>query len=55
MRASLVHRGPDDGSTDTFAACVLGHQRLRVLDLETGWQPVASEDGEVVALLSAES
>ena len=54
MRASLVHRGPDDGSTDTFAACVLGHQRLRVLDLETGWQPVASEDGEVVAVFNGE-
>jgi asparagine synthase (glutamine-hydrolysing) len=54
MRAALTHRGPDEGSTDSFGACVLGHQRLRVLDLETGWQPVASEDGEVVAVFNGE-
>ena len=54
MRASLVHRGPDDGSTDALGACVLGHQRLRVLDLETGWQPVASEDGAIVAVFNGE-
>ena len=54
MRAALVHRGPDDGSTDEYGACVLGHQRLRVLDLETGWQPVESEDGEVVAVFNGE-
>ena len=54
MRASLVHRGPDEGSTDVFGACALGHQRLRVLDLESGWQPVASENGEVVAVFNGE-
>ncbi len=54
MRASLVHRGPDEGSTDALGACVLGHQRLRVLDLETGWQPVASEDGDLVAVFNGE-
>jgi asparagine synthase (glutamine-hydrolysing) len=54
MRAAIVHRGPDDGSTDAYGACVLGHQRLRVLDLETGWQPVESEDGGVVAVFNGE-
>ena len=54
MRASLVHRGPDEGSTDGFGACVLGHQRLRVLDLEQGWQPVENEDGTVVAVFNGE-
>ena len=42
MRAALVHRGPDEGSTDVFGRCALGHQRLRVIDLETGQQPVRS-------------
>jgi asparagine synthetase B (glutamine-hydrolysing) len=28
MRAALVHRGPDEGSTDAFGDCVLGHERL---------------------------
>ena len=35
MNAPLVHRGPDEGSVDAFGRCVLGHRRLRVIDLET--------------------
>jgi asparagine synthase (glutamine-hydrolysing) len=54
MRARIRHRGPDQGSTDGFGACVLGHQRLCVLDLETGEQPVAGEDGSVVAVFNGE-
>jgi asparagine synthase (glutamine-hydrolysing) len=54
MRARLRHRGPDAGSTDALGACVLGHQRLRVLDLETGEQPVANETGDVVAVFNGE-
>jgi asparagine synthase (glutamine-hydrolysing) len=54
MRAALVHRGPDEGSTDAFGRCVLGHQRLRVIDLETGYQPVANERGDVVAIFNGE-
>src|SRR5438067_2424360 len=34
MRAAIVHRGPDEGSTDVFDHCVLGHQRLKVVDLD---------------------
>jgi asparagine synthase (glutamine-hydrolysing) len=54
MRAAIVHRGPDEGSTDALGRCVLGHQRLRVLDLETGYQPVANEGGDVVAVFNGE-
>src|SRR5581483_3331583 len=54
MRARIRHRGPDAGSTDAYGACVLGHQRLRVIDLETGEQPVASESGNVVAVFNGE-
>jgi asparagine synthase (glutamine-hydrolysing) len=54
MRAAIVHRGPDDGSTDAFGACVLGHQRLKIVDLETGYQPVANETGDVVAVFNGE-
>jgi len=54
MRAALVHRGPDEGSTDSFGHCVLGHQRLKVIDLETGYQPVANESGDVVAVFNGE-
>ncbi len=46
MRARIRHRGPDQGSTDAFGACVLGHQRLQVIDPELGYQPVADETGD---------
>jgi asparagine synthase (glutamine-hydrolysing) len=54
MRAAIVHRGPDEGSTDVFGHCVLGHQRLRVIDLATGYQPVTNESGEVAAVFNGE-
>jgi len=54
MRARIRHRGPDQGSTNAFGNCVLGHQRLQVLDPELGYQPVASEDGNVVAVFNGE-
>src|SRR2546427_1096433 len=55
MRAALVHRGPDEGSTDVFGRCVLGHQRLKVVDLETGYQPVTNESGDVAAVFNGEA
>src|SRR3989442_10955046 len=55
MRAALVHRGPDEGSTDVFGRCVLGHQRLKVIDLDTGYQPVSNEAGDVVAVFNGEA
>jgi asparagine synthase (glutamine-hydrolysing) len=54
MRALIRHRGPDQGSTDGFGPCVLGHQRLQVLDPELGYQPVANETGDVVAVFNGE-
>jgi asparagine synthase (glutamine-hydrolysing) len=54
MRAAIVHRGPDDGSTDASGRCVLGHQRLIVVDPESGYQPVANEAGDVVAVFNGE-
>jgi asparagine synthase (glutamine-hydrolysing) len=54
MRARIRHRGPDQGSTDAFGACVLGHQRLQVIDPELGYQPVANEAGSVAAVFNGE-
>jgi asparagine synthase (glutamine-hydrolysing) len=54
MNAALGHRGPDEGSVDSFGRCVLGHRRLQVIDLETGSQPVANEAGDVVAVFNGE-
>lgn len=54
MRAAIRHRGPDEGSTDALGTCVIGHQRLRVIDLEQGSQPAFSENGEVAVVLNGE-
>jgi asparagine synthase (glutamine-hydrolysing) len=54
MRARIRHRGPDQGSTDALGACVLGHQRLQVIDPELGYQPVANETGDIVAVFNGE-
>src|SRR3569833_2732179 len=44
---SLFHRGPDGQrhwvSSDRRVG--IGHARLSIIDLETGSQPIASEDG----------
>ncbi|MBM3946637.1 MAG: asparagine synthase (glutamine-hydrolyzing), partial [SAR202 cluster bacterium] len=54
--ASLRHRGPD--ATGTWIApdrrVGLGHTRLAIVDLETGDQPIASEDGRMVAVVNGE-
>ncbi|HTE19953.1 MAG TPA: asparagine synthase (glutamine-hydrolyzing), partial [Armatimonadota bacterium] len=53
---ALRHRGPDGsgvwGTPDRRVA--LGHARLSVIDLETGAQPLSSEDGQVVAVVNGE-
>ena len=54
MRARIRHRGPDQGSTDAFGPCVLGHQRLQVIDPELGYQPVTNETGTVTAVFNGE-
>ena len=37
-----------------FGSCVLGHQRLQVIDPELGYQPVSSESGDVTAVFNGE-
>jgi asparagine synthase (glutamine-hydrolysing) len=54
MNATLVHRGPDSGGVTVLGRCVLGHRRLRVIDLETGDQPAWNEAGDVVAVFNGE-
>jgi asparagine synthase (glutamine-hydrolysing) len=54
MTAALVHRGPDDGSVDGFGRCVLGHRRLKVIDLDTGYQPVENESGSISCVFNGE-
>jgi asparagine synthase (glutamine-hydrolysing) len=54
MLAKLVHRGPDARGSRTGAGWALGARRLAIIDLATGDQPVADENGEVVAVCNGE-
>lgn len=49
-----VHRGPDSHGAYESDGVALGVRRLRVIDLQTGDQPVYNEDGSVVVVLNGE-
>jgi len=54
MCAAMEHRGPDSRGLFVDGDAGLGIQRLRVVDLVTGDQPIHSEDGSVVVVLNGE-
>jgi asparagine synthase (glutamine-hydrolysing) len=54
MCAALEHRGPDSRGLHIDHGVGLGIQRLRVIDLATGDQPIYNEDGSVVVVLNGE-
>jgi asparagine synthase (glutamine-hydrolysing) len=54
MCAALEHRGPDSRGLHVEGQVGLGIQRLRVIDLRTGDQPIYNEDGSVVVVLNGE-
>src|SRR6476619_672845 len=48
------HRGPDSRGLHEADGVALGIQRLRVIDLETGDQPIYNEDRSVAVVLNGE-
>ncbi|MDX2165623.1 MAG: asparagine synthase (glutamine-hydrolyzing) [Deltaproteobacteria bacterium] len=54
MTDTLVHRGPDDAGYFADAHVALGHRRLSIIDVATGQQPLANEDGTVWVVLNGE-
>jgi asparagine synthase (glutamine-hydrolysing) len=54
MCAGLEHRGPDSRGIHLDGQVGLGIQRLRVIDLATGDQPVYNEDRSVAVVLNGE-
>jgi asparagine synthase (glutamine-hydrolysing) len=54
MCARMVHRGPDSEGLMTAQGVALGMRRLAIIDLQTGEQPAASEDGRVSVILNGE-
>ena len=54
MCAGLEHRGPDSRGLHHGGRAGLGIQRLRVIDLSTGDQPIYNEDRSVVVVMNGE-
>jgi asparagine synthase (glutamine-hydrolysing) len=54
MSATLVHRGPDSSGEFNDEGVALAARRLSIIDLETGDQPVANENGTVHVVQNGE-
>jgi asparagine synthase (glutamine-hydrolysing) len=54
MCRTMEHRGPDSRGLFAEDGVALGVQRLAIIDLESGDQPIYNEDGSVVVELNGE-
>ena len=54
MLDAIAHRGPDDEGLHLTERIALGARRLSIIDPEGGHQPIANEDGTVVAACNGE-
>ncbi|MGA3054238.1 MAG: asparagine synthase (glutamine-hydrolyzing) [Candidatus Korobacteraceae bacterium] len=52
--STLIHRGPDQLGVYESQICSMGATRLKILDLEHGDQPIATEDGDTVIVFNGE-
>ncbi len=54
MTAAMIHRGPDGSGFMDAGPVQLGMRRLKIIDLETGDQPIYNEDFTVSVVLNGE-
>jgi asparagine synthase (glutamine-hydrolysing) len=54
MSATLIHRGPDSFGEFSDGDVALAARRLSIIDLETGDQPIANEDGTLHVVQNGE-
>ncbi len=54
MHASQRHRGPDEGAMHVEPGLGLGHERLSIIDVATGQQPLWNEDHTVCVIFNGE-
>lgn len=54
MMALMNHRGPDGGGEYRSGPIGMGHRRLSIIDLSTGDQPMANEDGTIWVVYNGE-
>lgn len=54
MVASMHHRGPDGNGIYHFDNCILGHNRLSIVDLESGSQPMLNNRKNIGIVFNGE-
>ncbi len=54
MCQAIRHRGPDDSGTYVGEGAALGMRRLSIIDVATGHQPIANEDGTLRVVFNGE-
>lgn len=54
MLTRIIHRRPDGSGTHVARGVALGMQRLNIIDLERGAQPVWSEDRTIAVVFNGE-
>ena len=54
MGHAIRHRGPDESGLLTDGSFGFGMQRLSIIDLKTGQQPIGNEDGSVQVVFNGE-
>lgn len=54
MNDAIAHRGPDGCGIYEGDGILLGHRRLSIIDLTTGDQPMANEDGTIQVVFNGE-
>jgi|HubBroStandDraft_6_1064221.scaffolds.fasta_scaffold00641_2 asparagine synthase (glutamine-hydrolysing) len=54
MTDAIVHRGPDERGTHIEPGIALGMRRLSIIDVAGSHQPIANEDGTVLAVFNGE-
>lgn len=50
----MHHRGPDGNGMHLYDNCVLGHNRLSIVDLSTGNQPMLDDTGKICIVFNGE-
>ncbi|MCD6565052.1 MAG: asparagine synthase (glutamine-hydrolyzing) [Bacteroidales bacterium] len=54
MCATIIHRGPDDEGVFSFGNVGIGMRRLKIIDLNTGHQPIHNENKTVWIVFNGE-
>ena len=54
MNDRMIRRGPDDSGVFVDGPVALAHRRLSIIDVNTGHQPLVTDDGNIVIVYNGE-